>query len=394
MSQSHGCSARAGYCRALGHSGLARATAYRSVWALCCLSVLGLPTLSPAAPLLWSERAPTETALPALQQMNEELVTLTQQLLPAVVSLKVNTKKDTQVALPKTHPPVPDDDEPSVTGSGFLIRADGLVLTNHHVIDDSTRIEVHLHDGTTTTATVLGRDPAGDLALLQIALERPLPVLPLGNSAALRVGEFVVAIGSPFGFEHTITFGIISGKKRNFLRSGLVGGYVQTDAHITVGNSGGPLVNMRGEVVGINTAIAGRGEAGFAIPIDIVKDLLPQLYAAGRVVRGWLGVHIRALDQVKGNPAAADAAQGVYIHAVVPDQPAHQAGIVAGDVIVSFDGKAVATPADLQSAVAGTPAGKKVKVGVLRARTVRTVEVALGTMPERQETEERKRGER
>jgi len=346
--------------------------------------LLLLPQLTLAAPL-WSERPTTDEIIPALQQLNASLVTLTQKLLPAVVSLKVHTKKDADTALPKNHPLIPDDEMPSATGSGFIIRADGLVLTNNHVIEESTSINVHLYDGETTTATVLGRDPLGDVALLQLATKRPLPVMPLGSSAATHIGELVVAIGSPFGFEHTITLGIVSGKKRQILRAGLVGGYLQTDAPLTTGNSGGPLVNMRGEVVGMNTAIVGRGEVGLAIPIDAIKEIVPQLHAAGRVTRGWLGVQIRPLDRAKAATLGLETPQGVYVHEVMPAQPAQQAGIVTGDVIVSFDGKTVSTPADLQGAVASTPIGKKVHVELLRARARRTVEVTLVAMPERKE---------
>jgi serine protease Do len=349
------------------------------------LCLLLLPPLTLAAPL-WSERPATDETIPALQQLNASLVTLTQKLLPAVVSLKVHTKKDADTALPKNHPPIPDDEMRSATGSGFIIRADGLVLTNNHVIEESTSIDVHLYDGETTTATVLGRDPLGDVALLQLATKRPLPVMPLGSSAATHIGELVVAIGSPFGFEHTITLGSVSGKKRQFLqRAGLVGGYLQTDAPLTTGNSGGPLVNMRGEVVGMNTAIIGRGEVGLAVPIDAIKEIVLQLHAAGRMTRGWLGVQIRPLDRAKAVALGLEAPQGVYVHEVMPAQPAHQAGIVAGDVIVSFDGKTVATPADLQGAVASTPVGKKVRVELLRSRARRTVEVTLVAMPERKE---------
>ncbi len=347
---------------------------------LCCLLLLPLSAL--AAPL-WSERTATDETLPALQQFNDSLVTLTQKLLPAVVSLKVRTKGE--AALPKNHPPLSDDDMPSVMGSGFIIRADGLVLTNNHVVEESTSIDVRLYDGETTTATVLGRDPLGDVALLHIATPRPLPVVPLGSSAAAQIGELVVAIGSPFGFEHTITLGIVSGKKRQFLRAGLIGGYLQTDASLTMGNSGGPLVNMRGEVVGMNTAIVGRGEVGLAIPIDAIKEMLPQLHTAGHVTRGWLGVHIRPLDRTQAQALGLVAPRGVYVHEVMPNQPAHHGGIVSGDVIVSFDGKAIVTPADLQGAVASTPVGKKVRIELLRARARQTVEVALGTMPERKE---------
>jgi len=346
--------------------------------------LLLLPQLTLAASL-WSERSTTDEIIPALQELNASLVTLTQKLLPAVVSLKVHTKKDADTAMPKNHPLIPDDEMPSATGSGFIIRADGLVLTNNHVIEASTSINVHLYDGETTTATVLGRDPLGDVALLQLATKRPLPVMPLGSSAATQIGELVVGIGSPFGFEQTITLGIVSGKKRQILRAGLVGGYLQTDAPLMTGNSGGPLVNMRGEVVGMNTAIVGRGEVGLAIPIDAIKEIVPQLHTAGRVTRGWLGVQIRPLDRAKAAALGLETLQGVYVHEVMPAQPAHQAGIVTGDVIVSFDGKTVSTPADLQGAVASTPIGKKVRVELLHARARRTVEVTLVAMPERQE---------
>ena len=346
--------------------------------------MLFLPWLLGAASL-WSAGSATDETFPALQQFNASLVTLTHKLLPAVVSLKVRTTKDKEIVLPKNHLPFLDDDMPAATGSGFIIRADGLVLTNHHVVEESTSIEVRLYDGETTTATVLGRDPLGDVALLQLATTRSLPIIPLGSSAAVQIGELVVAIGSPFGFEHTITLGIVSGKKRRFLRSGIVGGYLQTDAPLTSGNSGGPLVTMRGEAVGMNTAIVGRGEVGLAIPIDAIKELLPQLHAAGHVRRGWLGVQIRALDRAKAQSLRLAAPSGVYVYEVMPDQPAHQAGIVVGDVIVSFDGKAISNPADLQGAVASTAAGKKVRVELLRARGRQTVEVALGTMPESKE---------
>lgn len=347
-------------------------------WLLGCF--LCLPGLV-LAETLWSERPGTESPPPILQQLNDSLVHLTATILPAVVSLKVQTKKETEQPLPKKHPPLSEDDLPVVTGSGFIIRADGLVLTNYHVIEESLSITARLHDGDTATATVVGRDPLGDVALLRLATKRPLPVVPLGNSAAARLGELVVAIGSPLGFEHTITLGMLSGKKRHFLRSGIVGGFLQTDAPLTTGNSGGPLINMRGEVIGINTAIVGRGEVGLAVPIDAVKGLLPQLHTSGSVLRAWLGVQLRPLDRTKAQGLGLDLPHGAYVHEVMPNQPAHQAGIVVGDVIVSFDGKEVTTPGDLQGAVAATPVGKKVRLELVRSRHRRTVEVALGKMP-------------
>jgi serine protease Do len=316
--------------------------------------------------------------------LNDALIAMTQRVLPAVVSLRVHPKSG-QTALPKHHPPLPDDSLPYHTGSGFIIRSDGLLLTNYHVIEDSQTIEVLLFTGELTTARIVGQDPVGDLALLQVATAQPLPLVPLGNSATLQVGEFVVAVGSPFGFEHTITYGIVSAKKRHFLRSGVFGGFIQTDAAINTGNSGGPLINMRGEVVGINTATVGRGELGFAIPIDAVKAVLPQLYNAHGVARGWLGVNIRPLDRGQAKTLGLDPPHGVYVNDVLGNQPAQQAGIVAGDVILSLDGQVVSTPFDLQSLVAAMPIGKKVMVQLFRKHTRHTVELTVGTMPARRE---------
>ncbi len=336
-------------------------------------------------PALWSEKAVTVPSSAVLQELNRALTSLTQQLLPAVVSLKVYTK-DTDAALPKNHPVMPEADRPFVTGSGFIIRADGLTLTNYHVIEDYTAVEVHLYNGDIATATVIGQDPVGDVALLRIATDHPLPIAPLGHSATLQVGELVVAIGSPFGFEHTITFGIVSAVQRNFLRSGVVGGYIQTDASINTGNSGGPLVNMRGEVVGINTATVGRGELGFAIPIDAVKAILPQLYTTGQVQRGWLGVQIRSLDPAKAKALGLTTPHGVYVHGVLNGQPAERAGILAGDVILRFDGHEVATPFDLQRLVATTPVGKTVHIQIWRKKALLTVALTVGSMPVREKT--------
>jgi serine protease Do len=339
-------------------------------------------TVGAVATPLWTEATAPRQAHPLLQGLNTALVALTQRLLPAVVSLHVYPMNGDS-ALPKNHPPLPDSTTPFGTGSGFIIRADGLVVTNYHVIENSKTIEVHLHDGEVVQAKVLAEDPSGDLALLQIPTDRPLPVAPLGSSANLQVGELVVAIGSPFGFEHTITLGIISAKQRHFLRSGIVGGFIQTDASINTGNSGGPLINMHGEVVGVNTAMVGRGELGFAIPVDAVKAVLPQLYTDQQVTRGWLGVQIRPLDQEKAKALGMLPPRGVYVYDVLNDQPAQRAGILAGDIILRFDGQRITTPFELQSLVATTPVGKKVQVELFRKQTKHELELVVGTMPKR-----------
>jgi S1-C subfamily serine protease len=291
--------------------------------------------------------------------------------------------KDSDGSLPQSHPPIPEGTLPFGTGSGFILRADGLIVTNYHVIENSKRIEVHLHDGAVVMARVLGEDPLGDLALLQIPSDGALPVIPLGSSQHLQVGEMVVAIGSPFGFEHTVTLGIVSAKQRHFLYSSIVGGFIQTDASINTGNSGGPLINMYGEVVGVNTATVGHGDLGFAIPVDAVKAVLPQLYNSQHVTRGWLGVQIRPLDPEKAKTLGLHPPRGIYIHDVLNDQPAHRAGILAGDVILRFDGQKITTPFELQSLVAATPVGKKVQVELFRKQARHELELTVGTMPKR-----------
>ena len=381
----------------LSHCALFRMIFSRATWAqahtafssrktlrlgVILLGSLLLNTASAITPQLWTDPITPRQAAPVLQELNTALITLTQRLLPSVVSLRVYTK-DSEGVLPKNHPPIPDGRPLFGTGSGFIIRADGLIVTNYHVIENHKTIEVYLQDGDMVMAKVLGEDPVGDIALLQIPTEQPLSVVPLGSSAALEVGEFVMAIGSPYGFEHTITFGIVSAKKRHLLRSGLFGGFIQTDAAINTGNSGGPLINMHGEVVGVNTAMVGRGELGFAIPIDAVKTALLQLYTTQQVSRGWLGVQIRPLDQEKARSMGLHPPRGVYVQDVLHAQPAQQAGIVAGDIILSIDGQKITTPFELQSLVAMTPIGKKVQVELLRKQAKHALELTIGTMPQR-----------
>jgi S1-C subfamily serine protease len=329
---------------------------------------------------LWTPSSRAPRASSPLQQFNRELQQLATSVLPAVVSLKVHTKRAAG-ALPENHPQIPESPFQIATGSGFIIRADGLTVTNDHVVEDVVRIEVQLYEGDILEAKVIGRDPVGDLALLKIQTNRPLPVVSLGRSSELQVGQLVAAFGSPFGFEHTMTFGVVSAIKRRFMRSGIVGGYIQTDASINTGNSGGPLVDMHGAVVGLNTATVGRGVLGFAIPIDAIKAVLPQLHQSGNVHRGWLGVQIRPLDGDNDDETGLGRHRGVYVLDVLNDQPAHRAGILAGDVITQFNGAVIHTPLDLQSAVAGTPVGTTVQVQLLRKKARQIVQLTVGEMP-------------
>ncbi len=264
-------------------------------------------------------------------------------------------------------------------GSGFIISKDGIILTNNHVVENADEIVVKLSDDTEHQATIIGRDPKTDIAVIKVEAPDLVPV-NLGNSEALRVGEWVVAIGNPFGLEHTVTAGIVSAKGR-FIGQGSYDQFIQTDVAINPGNSGGPLINLRGEVVGINTAIFSRSGGnigiGFAIPINLAKELLPQLEEKGKVTRGWLGVLIQKVTRDIADTLELDKARGALVADVMDDGPAKEAGVQVGDVIVEFDGHAVDESNELPFLVARTPVGKTVEVIVIRGNERKTLSVTI-----------------
>ncbi len=269
------------------------------------------------------------------------------------------------------------------SGSGFVISPEGYLLTNDHVVSDAEEIQVVFNDGRKLKAEVVGRDPKTDLALIKVASEEPLAVAPLGDSDSIRVGDWVMAIGNPFGFEHTVTVGILSARSRN-LRSGPYDDFLQTDASINPGNSGGPLIDMSGNVIGINTAIrAGAEGLGFAIPINMAKDLLPQLRETGSVTRGWLGVQIQRVTPPLAETFGLDKPRGALVSQVFEDSPADKAKVKHGDVILEFNGVAIDNFDDLPRQVAATPPGTEVDVLVLRNGK----EKKLSAMLERMESE-------
>jgi len=267
-------------------------------------------------------------------------------------------------------------------GSGFVISEDGYIVTNNHVVEDVDSIKVAFKDGTELDAEVIGRDPKTDVALIRVEADVDLFTLPLGDSAAVRPGEWVVAIGNPFGLEHTVTAGIVSAKHR-IIGQGSYDDFIQTDAAINPGNSGGPLLNLKGEVIGINTAINPRANTiGFAIPINMAKQILPQLRAKGSVTRGWLGVVIQRITPDLTEALELDSDKGALVSKVVPDGPAEKAGVEHGDVVVEFDGKEIESWNDLPRVVAGTPVGQKVDLVVLRDGKRKTLAVEVGAMEE------------
>ena len=267
------------------------------------------------------------------------------------------------------------------SGSGVIISPDGYIVTNYHVIDGADTVSVTLTDQREYDAKIIGRDAKTDLAVLKIEAKQALPVAELGDSDQLNVGDWVVAIGNPFGLNHTVTSGIVSAKGR-VIGAGPYDDFIQTDASINPGNSGGPLFDLRGNVVGINTAIIPQGQGiGFAIPVNMAKSLLPQLMENGSVTRGYLGVGIQSLTPSLAQALKLGARKGALVSEIMPDSPAAQAGIERGDVIVKFNGKAVDDSRHLAAAVAATPVGKDAELLVLRDGGEKTLSLKVAAMP-------------
>jgi serine protease Do len=265
-------------------------------------------------------------------------------------------------------------------GSGCIIDREGYIITNNHVIEKAQTIKVKLIDGKEYDAKVIGRDPKTDLALIKIDAKNDLPVAVFGDSNNLEIGDWVVAIGNPFGLETTVTAGIVSAKGR-VIGAGPYDDFIQTDASINPGNSGGPLFNLEGEVVGINTAIVSGGQGiGFAIPINMARELLPQLKSKGKVTRGWLGVVIQKITPEIAKSFGLQESEGALVSDITEDGPAEKAGIKRGDVIVSFNGKAIKEMDTLPKLVGATEIGKKAKVGIIRDGKSLEVEVVIGEL--------------
>ncbi len=275
-------------------------------------------------------------------------------------------------------------------GTGFIIDTEGFILTANHVVEGAEEILVTLADKRELSAKIVGRDSKTDLALIKIEAPSDITPLPLGDSAKLEIGEWVVAIGNPFGLGNTVTAGIVSAKYRQ-IGAGPYDNFIQTDASINPGNSGGPLLNTAGEVVGINSAIFSPGGGnigiGFAIPINMAKDLLPQL-KGGKVVRGWLGVAIQSISAELRDKLGLQDRKGALVADVTAGGPADKAGIQRGDVIVSFDGKEIRESSDLPYLVASTAIGKKVAVEVIRRGQKKSLAAKIGELQEGQEPEE------
>jgi serine protease Do len=349
----------------------------RFAWpVLALLTVVLLVAVSPPAGFgrdaqrLWSERGPGAASVATVPAPN--WVEIARAVKPAVVNVSTRgmqkTEGDAEDFFRHFGGRAPQHRMVRGLGSGFVINADGYVLTNNHVVDGASDIRVKFSDGRELAAKVVGRDDKTDVALIKVDASG-LPVIPLGDSSRMEVGEPVMAVGNPFGLEQTVTTGIVSATGRT-IGEGPYDDFIQTDASINPGNSGGPLINARGEAIGINTAIvSGNGGSvgiGFAIPTNLAKPVVTQLAQSGHVVRGWLGVSIQQVTPDLARSFGLGDTAGALVSSVMDGSPAQKIGLKAGDVITRYDGRPVGRWSDLPRVVAETPVGREVPIEVVR----------------------------
>ncbi len=353
-------------------------------------------------PILLAQGSMTPTNIGGAVDLENAFVRVAEEVKPAVVNLGVEKKIKGRTFSPGFyfHDPFFDDffdnffkgfnQEREYTqqslGSGVIIDSKGYILTNNHVIQGADEINVTLLDGRKFKGKVVGADPKTDLALIKVEAKDNLPTVRLGDSDEVKIGSWAIAIGNPFGLDHTMTVGVVSAKGRS-IGVAEYEDLIQTDASINPGNSGGPLVNLRGEIIGINTAIVAGGQGiGFAIPINMAQKIIGDLMEHGKVLRAWLGVYIQEITpELAKEFKGAEAKKGVLVSTVMPDSPAEKAGIKRGDIILSVDGKGVSTPQELQKEILKRKSGEVVKLGILREGEIQTFEVKLAQMEEKGE---------
>src|SRR6476660_2000487 len=308
-----------------------------------------------------------------LEEMQTVITELAEAAKPSVVSLfPINlTGKGREFASERV-PNAPG------SGAGVIITPDGHIITNNHVVGDATEIEVRLSDKSKLIAQVVGKDPDTDLAVLKVTSDHPLPNATFGDSTTVRVGQWVLAVGNPFGLERTVTLGVVSGIGRENVNLSRYENFIQTDASINPGNSGGPLFNLRGEIIGINTAIINFAQGiGFAIPSNMAKQVMEQLLTQGRVTRGWLGVSIQSLTTELARKFGVKEGEGVLVNEVFDKDPAAAAGIKPGDILTRIDGTLIDTPSRLSRVVAGLLPGARTKIEIIRDQQRLVLDVAL-----------------
>jgi serine protease Do len=313
-----------------------------------------------------------------LEEFQSVFVDIADHAKPAVVNISPKTgaihPSSRQNEGQREKPP-----EAPGSGSGVIIDKRGYIVTNNHVVGDAEEVEVRLSDKSKFTGKIIGKDPDTDLAVVKIESDKDLPFVPIGDSSKLKVGQWVIAVGNPFGLDRTVTVGVVSALGRENVNLSRYEDFIQTDASINPGNSGGPLFNIRGEVVGINTAIINFAQGiGFAIPSSMVQQVMTQLISKGKVVRGWLGVGIQPVTEDLASKFGVKEGEGVLINEVFESDPAAKAGIQPGDIITKVGGKSIDTPSTLSRTIASTLPGQKIEVEVYRdgKRKLLTVELA------------------
>jgi serine protease Do len=322
---------------------------------------------------IWREAQPTDGES-ELERLNRAFVELANKTRPAIVQVRV-------IGGPETKSKPDDTQFQGSRGSGFIINPQGYLLTAHHVIDKAKDIEVRLADGQRLPARIITADAQVDLAIIKIQTERELPIIPLGDSEAIRVGDLAAVLGFPFGRESSMNLGIISRTGRSYPDSASYD-FIQTDAGGYAGGSGGPLLNSKGHVVGMITMASERGNMGFATPINVIKKVIPRLMNGEKFAWGWLGVKVSEVSLQQAKALGLSPAKGAVIHSVLPGQPAERGGIRTRDVILSVNDNQVDSPRDISRMIGGLEAGRVVKLTILRSGKTLQLSVPLGTKPE------------
>src|SRR6266545_2435063 len=334
--------------------------------------------------LLFGPSGTTQAAEPSglrmLEEIQTELINLAERVKPAVVNIapvSASTTKPGEGPRERGGPNNPG------TGSGVIVDKEGIVVTNNHVVGDAKEVEVRLSDRSKFVGQVIGRDPDTDIAIVKITTTAVLPTVPFGDSSKVRVGQWVIAVGNPFALDRTVTLGVVSGLERDAVRLSRYEAFIQTDASINTGNSGGPLFNIKGEVIGINTAIINYAQGiGFAIPSNMVQQVVTQLRAHGKVVRGWLGIGIQEVTAELAAKFGIKETDGILVNDVFENEPAARAGLKPGDIIAKVDGRRIETPTGLSRSVAGLSPGTKVELEIIRNGERRPLTVDLGERKE------------
>lgn len=371
---------------------------YRWRWALISVLFISLIGMGP------SQAAMKKEALSQLETIQEAFASVAEALKPSVVNISTTQKiRHPWRRWPEFRHPfreffgeefferffgeIPQREiERKSLGSGLIVDKRGYILTNNHVVEKAKDIGVRLSDKRKFAGRVVGKDPKTDLAVIKIDVNGDLPVARLGDSDKVRIGQWAIAIGNPFGLDHSVTVGIISAIGRSDVGIATYEDFIQTDASINPGNSGGPLANIYGEVIGINTAIAAAGQGiGFAIPINMAKDVMDKLINQGRVIRGWLGITIQELTEDLATQFEVEAEKGVLVGHVMKDSPAERGGLKTGDIIIEYNGTKITNLRQLQRLVASTPPGKEAEIKVIRNKKEIVLTVKIGEMPSEDE---------